>query len=392
MRAREAERSGGVVGSARLVAPLGEGGSARVFLAEHPAHGAVALKVLHPALVTNDAAVNRLATESQALNELRHPAVVRCLDVELRSDTPHLVLEALHGAPLGAVIRGPVSERTAFTWLSPLCEALAHVHERGWTHGDVTGKNVFLSMGPSGARVKLIDFGLARRIGEAGTGLGTPAATAPEIWRGQSADARSDLYALGVLAYRLATGRAPFPDGGAEQLAELHCTRTPLRADEANPDISPAWADVIARCLAKNPAHRFDDALALRDAFERALRGERFASLEMQPPPERREATRVPFGGEAAVSSAMGHPLYSARFADLSASGAFIAKRSIRPALLSSIRVEFTLAGEPIECRGLIVRVVTDDEAAAFGTRSGFAVQFTQAPERLAKLLACSMG
>ncbi|HEX5747254.1 MAG TPA: protein kinase [Archangium sp.] len=270
----------------QLQALIGVGGFARVFSARREEDGReVALKV---ALGPFSA---RFAREAAALRRVGPPTVPELL---LERSTPgstegrsFLVLERLRGQTLAAWMAAlPGSGAAPLSHvrdlLAGLCGALERVHAAGLVHRDLKPENVFLR---EGGALSLLDFGLARFLDASDPGepessvsltrtgqrLGTAVYMAPEqCLESRDVDARTDLYALGVLLFELLTGSPPFT-GGPDEVLHGHVTLRPPRASERGP-VPPALDDVLLRCLAKDKAARFDSAAALLAAFDAACR------------------------------------------------------------------------------------------------------------------------
>jgi len=249
-------------GEYEVLAPLARGGMGGVYLAVHAETGArVALKVVDRELASHPAVVARLHDEHALASSTTHPGIVAIHEARIASDdTPYLVMEYLDGETLGAIAaRGRLELSTAIVIGAQLAAALAALHAAGVVHCDVKHDNVFVLDERVGAwpRVKLIDFGVSRRITDAplpdNAIAGTPWCMAPEQWQGNPLPA-SDVYALGCLLYDLATGEPPF-EGSLPELMLAHLERRPAR---------PSWLAklpvelerVILRALAKDPADR----------------------------------------------------------------------------------------------------------------------------------------
>jgi serine/threonine protein kinase len=261
---------------------LGRGAMARVFLAEDGESGEpVAVKVLESlGGARSDTAKQRFFREARAAAMLKHPSIVRILDLGLRDDgVPYLVLEHLFGEVLGELLRR-VSVLGAGLGLAIVREAAAGLvaaHAAGIVHRDVKPDNVFLVGAPGEPYgVKLLDFGLAKLdqqsgFTKAGTAVGTMEYMAPEQLLTERPDARTDVYALGVVMYRMFTGRLPFEGKDeAELLArQLIDAAPPPSTIEAQ--LEPRIEAVILRALCKRPDNRYPTAAALLEDVERLL-------------------------------------------------------------------------------------------------------------------------
>jgi eukaryotic-like serine/threonine-protein kinase len=253
---------------------IGEGGFGQVWRATR--EGAlVAIKVLHLELIRSHDAIVRFERELAATERLDHRHVVRALDHGTLGDgRPFLVLEYIEGPSLRDVIheRGSLPPHEMLAILEPLCEALAAAHAMGLIHRDVKASNVILGNDVKGPRPVLLDFGLVKLLDQEGPGLtssrsmlGTPAAMAPEQMRGLPVDARTDVYALGLLAYHMLTGAPAFGAPGVVQsYLQIH---GPRPRPSAKVDIDPAIDEPIARALAPDPNNRFAGTREMLDAL-----------------------------------------------------------------------------------------------------------------------------
>lgn len=269
------------IGGYRLADLIGEGGGARVYRAVHEATGrVVALKAVP---VDDPHRVDGLRREIQGLARLRHPGIARILDEGERDGAPWYAMELIDGVTLRRRIEpgardtwptlparpgraapapacgGPVPPAEIAGILHGLCDALAYLHGEGFVHRDLKPENVVLR--PDGRPV-LVDFGLVAAfagrevLATDALTAGTAAYMAPEQALGELVDARADLYALGCIAFELATGRPPFAGSTAREVIDAHLHRPPPRLAEVAPD-APAWLDgLIARLLAKRPRER----------------------------------------------------------------------------------------------------------------------------------------
>jgi serine/threonine-protein kinase len=263
----------------RIERLIGEGGFGQVWRATRDGT-LVAIKVLHLELIRSHDAIVRFERELAATERLNHRHVVRALDHGTLSDgRPFLVLEYVEGPSLRDVIheRGSLPPAEMLAILEPLCEALGAAHAMGLVHRDVKASNVILGTDAAGSRPVLLDFGLVKLLDQDGPGLtssrsmlGTPAAMAPEQMRGQPVDARTDVYALGLLAYHMLTGAPAFGAPGVVQsYLQIH---GPRPRPSSKVDIDPAIDEPIAKALAPDPNNRFPDTLSMLDALRAIIR------------------------------------------------------------------------------------------------------------------------
>jgi serine/threonine protein kinase len=283
----------------RITTRLGEGGMSYVYRAEEIDTGRiVALKILLPRLSRDPASVERLRREATIAMRLDHPNVCPILRL---GETPnrliYLVMPFLEGEPLSEheARRGPITPAEGVPLLVQMCHGLQHAHELNIIHRDLKPENIMLVPLPAKPgtqqefRAVVMDFGLAkeRRAGSevakltaTGIVLGTPEFMSPEQIRGKPLDGRSDVYALGVLAFELFTGRLPFPGKSAQETMIARLRGQPLKLREVKPDFPPRVEAVITKALAMDPAARFvsmtEMALALENAHSPGLLGKIF--------------------------------------------------------------------------------------------------------------------
>ncbi|HEX4419458.1 MAG TPA: serine/threonine-protein kinase [Kofleriaceae bacterium] len=275
---------------------IGEGGFGQVWLARRkpepdgapsshppaPAPAPVAIKILHLELVRSVDALTRFQRELDAIERLDHPNVVRGLGHGTLDDgRPYLMLEYVAGPSLREVLheRGGLPPAEMLAILEPLCDALYQAHAAGLVHRDVKASNVILAQSAGAIRPVLLDFGLVKLVDEIGPGLtssrsmlGTPAAMAPEQMRGHPVDARTDIYALGLLAYHTLTGQPAF--GGAPGVVQSYLSvHGPRPRPSTKVDIDPAIDEPIARALAPEPTDRFSTARAFAEALRAVIHG-----------------------------------------------------------------------------------------------------------------------
>ncbi|WP_437573132.1 serine/threonine-protein kinase [Sorangium sp. So ce887] len=256
---------------------------------------AVALKVLRRELSLLPAMLRRFQQEAEVLARLRHPSIVEIRGVGALDDgRPYIAMEWVEGRSLAAELRarGALSPSEAVALLEEVGGALAAAHAIGVVHRDVKAQNVMIRpvAGGGGARgIKLVDFGIAKLLRPPGGGrgggrggergeksssliLGTPLTMAPEQILGGAVDARTDIYAVGLLAYQLVTAELPFQGADAVETEEMHLRAPPPRPSERAP-VSAAFDAVVRRCLAKEPADRYASVSELLAALRGAVAG-----------------------------------------------------------------------------------------------------------------------
>ncbi len=287
------------LGPYEIVAPIGAGGMGEVFRARDTRLGRdVALKILPASVAFLPDRLRRFAQEAQAAAALNHPNVLAVYDVHTDGETPYVVSELLDGETLrSALDRGPLAPRRAVEIATQVAAGLAAAHQKGIVHRDVKPENIFLT---TDGRAKLLDFGLARMTGpgtedadttcaaepavtQPGVVLGTVGYMAPEQVRGEPADWRADVFALGAVCYEMLAGiRAFRGDTSVEVMtAILQSDPPPMPADRVAPGLERA----ILRCLEKSPAQRFQSTSDVAYAFDAIVAGTAAAPADPGPAP-----------------------------------------------------------------------------------------------------------
>ena len=268
------------IGRFRILAPLGIGGMASVWRARDELLGReLALKILADSLAQSDDSRRRFRHEAHIAAGLDHPGIAAVYDSGDTDGHTWIAMALIEGETLAErIARSLVPVRQVVSTALAVADALGFAHERRVVHRDVTSRNVMLG---SDGRIFVLDFGLAlaqgaSRISSSGTTVGTAPYMAPELLLGATANARSDLYGLGVVMYEALTGALPFP-GDRPATAIFARLNQPVRpARELRPEMSEALDAIVLRCLAREPADRFADAgelaAALREV-ETEMRG-----------------------------------------------------------------------------------------------------------------------
>ena len=258
-----------------LLSVLGQGGFARVYRAkDRRLDRLVAIKVIRPDVMGTKEFVDSFRNESIALAKLRHPGIVPIYDIRERGGLIYYVMPLVQGttleARMGRTRLPPLESRRI---LSELADALAAAHRVKMMHLDIKPANVFLE--GELQKVLLMDFGLAKALTDevdvstAGPVVGTPEYMSPEQARGlPEIDFRADIYSLGIIGYRMLTGRPPFRGRDTADTLAKQINEAPVPLRELNPTIPKGLADAIMRCLQKDPWERFPNALDLRGALE----------------------------------------------------------------------------------------------------------------------------
>jgi formylglycine-generating enzyme required for sulfatase activity/dienelactone hydrolase len=278
---------GRTVAHYRITAPLGEGGMGVVYEAEDlrlPRR--VALKFLPASHLEDHAARERFEREARAASVLSHPHICVLHDVAEHEGQPFLVMERLQGMSLrDRLQKGPLPVTEILRIGAQVADALDAAHGAGIVHRDVKPANIFLT---DRGDAKVLDFGVARlrpvggaeaasevptleKLTTPGTAVGTVAYMSPEQVLGRPADARSDLFSLGVVLYEMATGARPFPGESMGAVFDAILHKAPTSPVRLNPKAPPELERIVNRCLEKDAGKRWTSAAELRDALTRCL-------------------------------------------------------------------------------------------------------------------------
>ena len=288
---------------------IGRGGMADVYLGRDVRLGrTVAIKVLRPDLARDPLFQSRFRREAQAVAGLNHQAIVSVYDTgdEVPDNAgpddvrlPFIVMEYVAGQTLRELIKlGRISPEQAVRYICGVLSALEYSHRSGIVHRDIKPANVMVS--PQGA-VKVMDFGIARAIADSAATMtqtqaviGTAQYLSPEQARGETVDARSDLYSAGCLLYEMLTGRPPFVGDSPVSVAYQHVREQPPVPSTLKPGIPPALDRILLRALAKDRNDRFQDAHEFSQALEAAERGEAAVTEAMAVSPAPAPTRAVP--------------------------------------------------------------------------------------------------
>ncbi len=297
---------GRIVGSYEIVERLGAGGMGTVFRAvDRMLEREVALKVIRPELASDPEVAARFRAEARAIARVNHPAIATIYSFLEEGDELFLALELVRGKTLAEVLReeGPLDWRRAVPLFSAALDGIEHAHRLGIVHRDLKPDNLMLT---DAGGVKVMDFGIARvtgsgRLTRTGLVIGTLRYMAPEQIRGEEADRRTDVYALGIVLYELLTGRVPFTGGSDFAILKAQLEDTPKPPTELVADL-PGWLErAVLRALAKDPAERFQTAEELRAELQRDTRVTHRPDLAAAAVPA---APAAPVAAAAAQSSA----------------------------------------------------------------------------------------
>ncbi|WP_119068625.1 serine/threonine-protein kinase [Aggregatilinea lenta] len=269
--------SGTHIGQYELLEVVGKGGMATVYRAYQPSmHREVAIKIIAPGLASDPEFMARFEREAQIIARLQHPHILPVYDFGRDESNAYLVMRLMDGGHLAAELDGPLKPERVVELTRQIGSALDYAHRRGIVHRDLKPTNILLDeMG----NAYLTDFGIAKMVaGTATTGLtapgavmGTPTYMAPEQWRAQPVDGRTDVYALGVIVYQMLLGQTPFSAETPHGLMYQHLDVEPPAPHTLQPDLPMSIEPVISKVLAKDPEDRYASAGAFAEALDGAL-------------------------------------------------------------------------------------------------------------------------
>lgn len=283
----------------RLIEQIGMGGMAIVYRAIDQRTGhSVAVKVLRPEYGQNTEFVSRFQREAEAASKMTHHNIVNLLDVGMDGENRYLVMEYVKGKTLKQVIqeRGRLNPGTAAQITIRILSALQHAHQNGIIHRDIKPQNILVN---ADGHVKVADFGIARMADSATltTGnnvMGSVHYYSPEQASGQSADARSDIYSVGVVLYEMLTGRVPYDGDTLVSIAMQHMYSAPAPVESIAPEVPTAISHVCMMAMEKNPRYRYQSAKEMAAELRMALEGR---DDEMQPRLVEQTEMPMPAGG-----------------------------------------------------------------------------------------------
>src|SRR5258708_27222370 len=253
------------LGQYEIIALLGQGGMATVYRARQVSvNRDVAIKVIRPDLAQTSEFLERFRREAQMVASLSHPFILKVFDFGQTEDSVYLVMELLKGGSLAELLaKEPLPLATATRLIEQIASALDYAHHLGIIHRDLKPQNVILD---DQGNALLTDFGIAKIVNESqaltktGAAMGTPSYMAPEQWQGQALDARTDEYALGIMAFEMLSGALPFKADTPFGFMYMHIHEAPASLRMLRADLPPRLEAVISKALAKSPDQRYSCA------------------------------------------------------------------------------------------------------------------------------------
>ncbi len=289
--AKAAEDAGTIIAGRYVIRQfLARGAMARIYSADDERTGQmVAVKILDKHKARDAEVRQRFAREANALRMIEHDNIIKIYEVGERDDgTPYLVMEFLRGESLGErfEVEPTLDRELALAIVRQTCEALWAAHQQGIVHRDIKPDNLFLvgdprqaasAMGQPKSSVRVLDFGLSRvfnsKLTAAGTVIGTPGYMAPEQVVADPVDQRSDVYGLGMVMYRMFTGRLPFEADDNVVILAKQLFATPAPPSEHVPGLDPSVERVILRAIRKQPEHRYPSMLLFNEDVKKLQAG-----------------------------------------------------------------------------------------------------------------------
>ena len=263
---------GQLLGNYKIEAKLGEGGMGAVYRGvDTMLDREVAIKALKPELASQTAIVERFRSEAVTLAKLNHPNIAALYTMFRQGEELYMVLEFVRGETLDEILqkRGALPADEVIPVFCQILDGIDHAHELGIVHRDIKPANMMLT---EGGKLKVLDFGIARLLGSArmtraGNIIRTLEYMAPEQVKGQETDARSDIYALGMMLYEVLTGKTPFDTENEFELMKLQTEEMPVLPRTINPAIPEEVEAAIMQAIAKNPDERYQTAGEFREVL-----------------------------------------------------------------------------------------------------------------------------
>ena len=295
------------LGTYRLISRLGSGGMGEVWRAEDTKLlRQVAIKILPAQLAADPEWKERFMREARSIAQVTHPNIATIYNIEQDGETLFMAMELVEGEALGTMIaRGPMIPLDAVRVATHVADGLSEAHHKGIVHRDIKPDNIIVST----RYVKVLDFGIAKNIGSSGKDanltqgnmvIGTPHYMSPEQALGRNVDSRTDIFSLGVVLYEMLSGKKPFTGAAVTETLLAIVTQEPVDIAVAAPGITPALAEVVRKCMRKQPNDRFANCDELRAALVKSLkedpksaRQSRIPTIALKPEPKQETTKKV---------------------------------------------------------------------------------------------------
>jgi serine/threonine protein kinase len=289
------------LGSYRLIERIGAGGMGEVWRGEDSRLlRPVAIKILPPQLAADGEWKERFLREARTVAQLNHPNIATIYAIDQQGDSLFIAMELVEGEPLSNMIaRGPMLPADAVRVAAHVCDGLAEAHSKGIIHRDIKPDNILVSK----KVVKVLDFGIAKQLGgtadpsltQGGMVMGTPHYMSPEQAMAKLVDEHTDIFSLGVVLYEMLSGEKPFTGDAATEVLLKIVMQEPRDIGQAAFGITSALANIVRRCMNKQPNERYASCNELRQALLQSLREDPTRVRESQVPSltSRKSAPRV---------------------------------------------------------------------------------------------------
>ncbi|HEX2123466.1 MAG TPA: protein kinase, partial [Thermoanaerobaculia bacterium] len=288
------------LGPYRLISKLGVGGMGEVWRAEDTRLlRQVAIKILPKQLAADPEWKERFLREARTIAQVTHPNIATIYSIDEDGETLFIAMELVEGEPVSAMIaRGPLIPLDAVRVAAHVADGLSEAHEKGIVHRDIKPDNILVSQ----RFVKVLDFGIAKHIGgtadanltQGNMVIGTPHYMSPEQAMGRAVDARTDIFSLGVVLYEMLSGRKPFTGAAVTETLLKIVTQEPVDISVAAAGIQPQLAEIVRKCMAKQPERRFANCEELRRALIKSLREDPKSARQSQVPTISMRSRRQP--------------------------------------------------------------------------------------------------
>jgi serine/threonine-protein kinase len=329
---------GKTIGGCEIQDVIGRGGMATVYRAHQVSmHRPIAIKVLPQQYVTDDTYLQRFNQEVKIVSQLEHRNIVPVHDYGQYNGRPYIVMRYMSGGSVDDLLaNGALDIEMIVNIIDQIAPALDFAHSKNVLHRDLKPSNVLLD---DDGGAYLTDFGIARILGDqGGSGIttqgvvGTPSYMSPEQAQGQPLDNRSDIYALGVMLFEIATGRRPFESDTPYSIAVMQVTTPPPAPRSINPNLSLAVEEVILKAMRKKREERYPNAVALSEALKRAVNKPVASIHDTQPgmvrPQPQPQAVQQPIPPPVqSVSPPAAPPMYAPRPANQPVTPAYVSRR-----------------------------------------------------------------